>query len=265
MPSTDESALPRKSQWLWDWFVRYCIRYAGKHFDAVRLSKSSFELPKGDGEPLVFIVNHPAWWDIIICLGLTARYKHYRHYAPIDAKMLPKYKFFNRLGFFGVDDSIQGTRSFLKTVSAIFAHSHTSLWITAQGHFVDPRVRPVTLRPGVGHLASKLENGWLIPIALEYPFWDESKPEALIRFGVPLKIGEKLTKEEWTQRIEQALEQSQDILAVEAMSRDENRFTTLISGKAGIGGVYDLWRRFKALLTGRKASLSHRDQGTTAK
>ncbi|MFO0801274.1 MAG: hypothetical protein U0804_27735 [Gemmataceae bacterium] len=39
----------------------------------------------------------------------------------------------------------------------------------------------------------------------------------------------------------------------DAMSRDPARFTTVLGGSAGIGGVYDWWR-LKALVTGRRST-----------
>ena len=41
------------------------------------------------------------------------------------------------------------------------------------------------------------------------------------------------------------------------MSRDPAKFTTLLAGKTGVGGVYDWWRRLKAWVRGRKFDASH--------
>ena len=49
----------------------------------------------------------------------------------------------------------------------------------------------------------------------------------------------------------------------EAISRDPARFAELVSGKTGVGGVYDLWRRVRALITGRRFDPSH-EAGTAA-
>ena len=45
---------------------------------------------------------------------------------------------------------------------------------------------PRSTRPGVGHLAARLTRGWVVPIAVEYSFWTESKSEALVRIGETL-------------------------------------------------------------------------------
>jgi 1-acyl-sn-glycerol-3-phosphate acyltransferase len=268
-----DPALPRQSQWLFNWFRRYCARYARRHFHAVRLSRTSHEVPAAEGKPLIFVMNHPSWWDIIIGFVLLERFTNYRHYAPIDAEMLPKYRFFNRLGFFGIDSTPRGAARFLRTSRAIFEQPYRAMWITAQGKFVDPRQRPIELRPGVGYVASRLKEGFVIPVAVEYPFWEERTPEALVRFGEPLDLAANGTQHvadhadraECTRRIEAALTAAQDALSAEAVRRDPTAFDELIAGKAGIGGVYDWWRRLRHWLRGRRFDPSHSPPPATAK
>ena len=49
-----------------------------------------------------------------------------------------------------------------------------------------------------------------------------------------------------------------DALGHEAMTRDPERFEVLVDGGAGIGGLYDLWRRLLAALRGRPFDPAHR-------
>src|SRR5207237_12126 len=132
-------------------------------------------------------------------------------------------------------------------------------WVTAQGRFTDVRERPLGLRSGVGHLAARLDRGVVVPLAIEYAFWNERTPEALARFGEPLRIAHHpgLGGKEWTRLIEDALTRTLDTLSVEAISRDPDRFTELVSGRVGVGGVYDLWRRLKAWARGERFDPSH--------
>jgi hypothetical protein len=56
-----------------------------------------------------------------------------------------------------------------------------------------------------------------------------------------------------------------DRLAEDAQSRDPQAFSCLVSGTVGVGGVYDLWRRAKAWLSGRRFVAAHestRDVGS---
>jgi len=251
----------------WNWFVRgfrgYVKRYVRKHFHAVRLSKTGAALPD-DGAPLLLVLNHPGWWDPMIGVVLADLFPAYTHYAAIEATMLAKYKSFNRLGFFGVDaTSLRGAAEFLQTGEAILAEPKRAAWVTAQGEFADARTRPLNLRSGVGHLAARLSTGWVIPVALEYAFWTERTPESLVRLGMPLKLEAKSgTGKVWTARIEAALAETLDGLNAEAATRDPAKFSELLSGTVGVGGVYDAFRRSVALATGQRFDAGH---GTTAK
>jgi hypothetical protein len=134
------------------------------------------------------------------------------------------------------------------------------LWITAQGRFADVRERPLRLRSGVGHLAARLGRGTILPLALEYPFWDQRAPEALARLGEPIGIvaDRVQTAREWTDVIAGAMERTLDDLAAEARQRDAGRFEVLVSGRAGVGGVYDTCRRLRAWLRGETFQAEHR-------
>jgi len=132
-------------------------------------------------------------------------------------------------------------------------------WITAQGEFTDPRVRPAVLRPGVGHAAAAAERGLIVPFVLEYPFWDERCPEVLVAFGPATRLGEPAirTADEWNDVLARGLEAAQDRLAAAAQTRDTGKFTTLLSGRVGVGLVYDTVRRLKAWCRGERFDASH--------
>jgi hypothetical protein len=231
-------------------FTRYGARYLARHFHAVRLARAF--LPAGDalrGRPVVVCMSHPSWWDPMICFQLARwLFPERACYAPIEAAALTKYRFFARLGLFGIEPgTARGARRFLAVAQEVLARPATALWVTAGGGFADPRQRPVRLRPGLGHLLARMQDGVVLPLALEYPFWEERLPEALARFGEPLRIGAApRSPDAWTALLESRLEAAQDALAADALARDPERFETLVGGAAtGVGGVYDLWRRFR--------------------
>jgi 1-acyl-sn-glycerol-3-phosphate acyltransferase len=256
---TTPVVLPRRWQWLLRGFRKYCVRYIRKHFHALRVSSTSHPFPPAD-EPVLLVLNHPAWWDPLVGLVLSARLADRNHFGAIDAVAVRQYGFFKRLGFVGVDTtSLRGAAEFLRVGQTILSEPGRVFWVTAQGRFTDVRERPLNLRSGVGHLAARLDRGVIVPLALEYAFWNESAPEALARFGAPLRIADHpaLNGKEWTKLIEDALTQTLDTLNAETMTRDPAKFTAVVSGKAGVGGVYDLWRRAKAWVRGERFDPSH--------
>jgi len=165
---------------------------------------------------------------------------------------------FERMGVFGVAlDSPGAAARFLKTSIHVLSDPASMLWITAEGEFTDPRRRPLRLRPGIAHLARRVPGAIILPLALEYTFWDESRPEVLARFGAPVETGAQHSVAEWTAILQDALGATMDGLAAEAMQRDPALFQTLLRGGAGVGGVYDLYRRSRARLAGRPFDPRH--------
>ncbi len=252
-----DAATPRISRPLSRWFGAYARRYVRRHVHAVRVLRRDLPSDAGDA-PLLIVLNHPSWWDPMIAFVLRDRFFPRReHYAPMDAAALERYRFFGRLGMFGVERGTpRGAATFLRVGEAVLARPRGTLWVTAQGRFEDPRVRPTVLMPGVGLLAARMPRGSVLPLALEYPFWEERTPEALAAFGTPMAVGSGDT-EGWTARIAEALERTQDVLATAAAARDGVTFETILGGRAGVGGVYDLWRSLRARLKGERFDREH--------
>jgi len=255
-------AQPTYSPRLHRWFARYLRRYFARNFTGVRVARSGARTD-GLASPVVVFSNHASWWDpILYMLVAHERFPGRPGYGPMDARALEKYRFFRRLGVFGVEqDSRRGAATFLRTARAVLARPGAMLWMTAEGGFNDPRRRPVRFRRGLGHLARALDGAWMLPLAIEYPFWNERHPEALLRFGEPIRVvrGDAHDADEWTAKLERALEATQDALREDAVSRDPARFERLVSGEAGVGGVYDLWRRIQSGLRGRPFRAAHGD------
>ncbi len=212
--------------------------------------------------PLVVYCNHPSWWDAALMPVLLARLFPQREaYAPIDSEALARYRFMRRLGFFGVErDSYAGAATFLRTGQRLLESPDVLLGVTPQGGFSDPRERPVRLRPGLAALIARVPRVIVLPVAIEYPFWDERAPEVLVRLGNPLSMGrlDRASHPEIRATLEQELARTMDALAIDALARDPTRFATLIEGRVGVGGVYDAWRRLRAWRTGVRFDPAHR-------
>jgi 1-acyl-sn-glycerol-3-phosphate acyltransferase len=254
--------VPALSPLLWHLFGRYARRYLSRAFHTVRLSGLDMVGPPVD-LPLIVYINHPSWWDPLLCLFLAQYlWPERTHYAPMQAVALERYRFFKRLGFFGVQSGTrQGGLTFLRVSQAILQQPATALWVTPEGRFTDPRQRPVHLLPGIGHLAARLRQGVLLPVALEYPFWEERLPEALVRIGEPCRVGDVAPGDTaaWTQHLAGELERTQNALAHDACYRHADAFRVILRGRVSIGGVYDMWRALRARWRGESFTRQHGD------
>jgi 1-acyl-sn-glycerol-3-phosphate acyltransferase len=258
--TVSRASLPAVSPWRLRLFTRYARRYMQRSFHAVRLLRAG-PPPQLQERPLVVYCNHPSWWDPLLCLLLAQRYFPARtHYAPMAASALARYRFLAHLGCFGLAmGTWQGAATLLRVGQVLAWQPQTALWITPEGQFIDPRQRPVQLQPGLGHLARRLTTAAFVPLALEYPFWEERFPEALACFGEAVLVDQLPSRRarDWTALLGSRLEAMQDRLAEAACRRDTEAFETLLRGRAGVGGVYDLWRRLRAWRRGETFQAAH--------
>jgi hypothetical protein len=258
--ATSVHALPHVARWQLRLFARYCGYYLRRHFHRLYLLEPS-PLTELEGVPVLICLNHPSWWDPLIAVYLSQHlFASRRHYGPIDSTAMGKYKFFERLGFFPVTpETREGAFRFLQIGRAALSTADCALWVTAQGHFEDVRVRPTRFQSGVGHLARTSSRFVMLPLALEYSFWRERTPEAFACFGEPIEVtnGHSRSALDWTRTFALAVESTQDSLAERVKSGQESQFRELLSGTAGVGGVYDIWRAAKSYARGRRFRAEH--------
>ncbi len=246
---------------LFCFYLRFRLR---RNFHAVRMSGAPPSLPRG--QPVIIYGNHPSWWDPALYLVLADRlFRGRPGYGPMEARALQRYGFFRRLGIFGLEkESMAGARRFLAVAQEVLAGSgpggRAMLWVTAEGDFTDQRQRPVLLRPGIAHLARAVPDAVLLPLAVEYAFWNESRPELLLRFGAPIPADPAVRPAAWTHRLQDALTAEMDALACDAISREKARFRPVLRGSAGSSATYDLYRRGRARLAGRRFSAAHEEE-----
>jgi 1-acyl-sn-glycerol-3-phosphate acyltransferase len=235
-------------------------RYFTRHMNALRIASWGMPATPATG-PVIVYSNHPAWWDAALYILAADRFfRDYESYAPIDAAMLRQYGIFGRIGAFGVDlESPRGAASFLQTSAENLSSPNRALWITAQGRFGDVRERPLGLKPGVARVVEHAPDCTILPLAIEYGFWLERGAEAFLAFGQPVRGRDllDLPRAARLERLETDLTATLDRLSADVQSRDPARFRSVLAGRAGIGGIYDGWRRMTAALRGRAFDPSH--------
>ncbi|TWU00364.1 Acyltransferase [Botrimarina colliarenosi] len=260
-------APPRVSAFWLRWFRWYLRRYLRKSFHAVAVGGPEPAIPRD--APLVVYLNHASWWDPLVAMHLAERITPARTlYAPFDAAALARYPIFEKLGFFGVEQQTRrGAAQFLRTARSVFATPDTSIWMTPEGRFVDPREEAPAFQPGLAHLvadlAERAPDAVVLPLAIEYVFWEERLPEALVWFGEPVRLRESrggLDKAGWDDLLRARLRAAQGELAARSIARDASAFRVVLGGTAGVGGAYEPARWLHAKLTGQAYRAAHSEK-----
>ncbi len=260
-----ELTAPVVPAWFQNGFHRFLRPFLKRHFHAVAVETECREsLEFGVDEPLMIYGNHPSWWDPLIAHFLNlSLFPSRQFYAPIDAEALEQYSVFGKLGFYGVQmNTTSGAAGFLKQTAAILDGGQTSIWITPEGRFADARDHDAELMPGLAHMCAKQRRGWVVPLALEYTFWDERLPVCLAMFGQPTQIAEheSCSKREWQGMLSADLRGTQTKLARLAVARCSDPFDDLLLGNAGAGIFYDSFRRVRSIFSGKKFRNKHGEQ-----
>ena len=250
-----------RSERLFGLFANYLAYRMSRDFHAVRIARHQRPGPP-PGAPVIIYTNHASWWDPALYIVLNHRLLAGRPgFGPMDQAAFERYRVFRRMGVFGIPlDGHAGARRFLDVSGRVLDLPGGTLWINAEGVFADPRARPLALRPGLAHLVRRRPDALVIPLALELGFWNESRPEALVRFGAPLAPAGSTAISAITERLTDALTATMDDLAADVIARDPGRFDILVRGRTGADRIYDTWRRTRSLLRGRRFDPAHEAQ-----
>jgi 1-acyl-sn-glycerol-3-phosphate acyltransferase len=249
-PGSELKVPSRRVTGLFSIYLRWYLR---RHFHCVRVANAGRIPPQA--ERLILFANHASWWDPLTLMLLAQTILPERdHYAPMDATALKHYGILRPMGFFPVDNvSPRGAAQLLRAGAEVLSRPGSVLWITPESQFQDVRRRPVLFRPGLGALMSRMGRMTCVPVTVEYTFWNERLPEVLVNVGEPLEIADGAMEDArtWTNLLSYATAATLDELAMLSMERNPEAFETVFSGSDGIGGVYELWKRFSCAVTGR--------------
>lgn len=249
--------VPRVSRSLLVLF-RYIVRRNFRRaFHAVRIEHA--ERCQAIDGPLIIYANHSSWWDPMVAFLLSAKLmRARRHYAPMDADALARYPVLRKIGVFPVEiSSARGAVRFLRTGEAILRGGGT-LWVTPQGQFADVRERPLVFKPGMAALAARVPGCVVLPLAIEYVFWDERTPEVLLCFGEPVRVMAGESTAALEARLIEALEAVMREMRERASTREATQFArVLVRGRAGVGGMYGMSLRLRAWVRGRRYDAEH--------
>lgn len=245
-------------------FAGYSRRMMRRDFSNVRLVRGSeqhlrnIDTHRG---PAIALLNHASWWDPLLGLVLADMFAPSRVLAsPIEAAQLEKFRFMRRLGLFGIDpDAPESMELLVEHCVGLFCDEpRTMLGLTPQGEFADVR-RPVRIRPGAARVAARLEDPLVVAVACEYTFWNERKPELLIRVA-PCDPPPRPTTTGWARVMTRTMNANAEALAGLAIARDGSAFESLLGRGTGIHPVYDLLLR----LRGRRPEITPRREGASA-
>ncbi|MHC5004857.1 MAG: lysophospholipid acyltransferase family protein [Planctomycetota bacterium] len=223
------------------WYARRLVR---RRFNALRIDRPGADALRALDElegPMIVLLNHASWWDPLTVLVISRSLLPGRTgCAPMDREQLQRFRFMRRLGVFGIDPDDPASLAVMRdhVLRHFRSGQRPTLALTPQGRFADVR-EPVELRPGAAAIAAAADSCEVVSLALEYVFWQDARPEVLVR--VQRCRPERTSTTGWQRAMQRAMRENAAALAVMAMERDAAAFVTLEGKRSGrINPIYDL-------------------------
>jgi hypothetical protein len=168
----------RHSPWV-DWiFLPYILQQFRKTFHGLYYLGTQPELDPS--LPLLITPNHGTWWDGFFFYILNKRVWNRKGYLMMLEEQLAKYRFFSRIGAFGIEPGFaRKSYEALRYSADVLRNPANALCIFPQGVLRYSGVRPLEFQRGVEYIL-KLYGGEvnLLPLGIACEFLIDQRPEA---------------------------------------------------------------------------------------
>jgi hypothetical protein len=158
--------------------------------------------------PLLITPNHSTWWDGFFLYILNKRLLGRKLYLMMLARQLAKYRFFSRIGAFGIEPGLpRKSYEALKYSAEVLKDPANALCVFPQGVLRYSGVRPLQFQRGVAHIL-KLQGGEvnLLPLGIRCEFLLDQRPEVFFMADRVFRVDHRSFQGiEWLERQEEAL------------------------------------------------------------
>jgi 1-acyl-sn-glycerol-3-phosphate acyltransferase len=190
-----------------------------------------------DSSGTLFLANHSCWWDLFL-VHLLNETIPVDGYGMMEHFNLVRFGFFRRIGAFSVDRTDPtSVRASLDYASGLLRRPRAGVWVFPQGKIETNDARPLFFQPGIRALIRRAGRTRVVPVAFRYDFWQDERPEALVRFGEPTWV-DRPDLPNLIPTFERRLTKELDALRVDSIAQRADAFTPLVEGKRSISERY---------------------------
>ena len=199
-----------------------------------------------DPSGTLFLANHSCWWDLFLVHTLNEAIP-VDGYGMMEHFNMVRFGFFRRIGAFSVDRTDPASvRASLEYAAGLLRRPRAGVWIFPQGKIESNDARPLIFQPGIRALVRRSGRVRVVPVAFRYEFWQDERPEALVRFGEPARV-DRPDLPTLIPTFERRLTEELDALRGDAIAQGAENFAPLVEGKRSISERY---ARFRARFRG---------------
>lgn len=232
----------RHACWAERIFRGYITALTRRHFRAVHLLGELPELPAD--RPLLLTPNHSTWWDGFLVYLLNREVLHRRLYLMMLEEQLARYRFFSRVGAFGIRPGLPREAVAALAYSArVLASPAHALCIFPQGVLRPWAARPLNLQRGLERVL-RFHGGpvALVPLSMRCELLADQRPEVFFLLDRCHAVNpESFSGMSW---LEQEMEEQLGRLEEAIVHGDQGR--VLIEGRRQVSERWDaLVRTFR--------------------
>ena len=232
----EEKFKPAKTSKFWLWVASmFFFNMLQNRFFAFRYrgEENYFEAEKG--VPTILFAPHCNWWDGIVLYNTTHRIFHKEIRLMVEE--LNRFPLLRRGGAYSVNKkSPQSAMKALKYSVDVVGDLRNILCIFPQGIIRPPHYRPIEFQTGLAYIAENAVKKYgkvnLIPMAIDYAFFRDNRPEVVVDFGNRIELRKdnefgKMTRKELTHYLENALAETCDTQFKEISQGDVTKYNIL--------------------------------------
>jgi 1-acyl-sn-glycerol-3-phosphate acyltransferase len=153
-----------------------CIKIKGRELLEEKIRES-----KSGNIPVIFIFNHPNWWDAAFVVHFSYNYLKMDGFCLMEYKQMADFKFFNKIGAVPIiRQNARYSLNSIKFVANSVRNTSKIAVIFPQAELTHNSKRPYRFYSGFDFLIKDLDDVYLICGYLDYRFTLEQRPEIFI-------------------------------------------------------------------------------------
>lgn len=166
------------------------------------------------GVPTILFAPHCNWWDGIVLYNITHRIFHKEIRLMVEE--LNRFPLLRRGGAYSVNKkSPQSAMKALQYSVDVVGDLKNMLCIFPQGIIRPPHFRPLEFQTGLAYIAQNAVKKYgkvnLVPLAINYCFLRDNRPEVLVEFGQKIELNNaKVDRKSLTHMLERSLQDTCD-------------------------------------------------------
>lgn len=183
-----------------------------KRFYAFRFKNAEHFYSKAPDMPIIMYAPHSNWWDGIVGYAICNGICHQEMRLMVEE--LKRFPLLRHAGCFSVNKkSPQASMEAIKYAIDQLADPNLNLYLYPQGIIRPPNFRPIEFQSGLAYMVEKAVKKYgkvgLMPVAVNYFFLRDNRPEVFVEFGDRIEVykGEKIDRKAMTEHLAKNLEE----------------------------------------------------------